>query len=224
MGCHHGTRFRRDVAARCDAWAAPQCQEAVQRAAARYGPQCLRVRLYGTLESPPIAAYACPRASAGLRALCQDAAPPAVGPAVQPRPPTPAPTGPAIQPGPASTAGPGAGTALGTAAFVGGVYAVDRALLNQQVPVQIPASIPPDQPLLVIDPGQLSAQGAPASVNSPWAEPTVTKPKNRREAVGFAYTRAKGAMETATRPTGKPDSVQSSHDLPRVRTSRWAFR
>ena len=214
MGCHHETRFRRDVAARCDAWAAPQCQEAVQRAAARYGPQCLRVRLFGTLESPPIAAYACPLASAGLRALCEDVAPATVGPAVQPGPTGGAPpTGPAVQPGLAAAggAGPGAGTALGAAAFVGGVYAVDRALMNQQVPVTRSPSGSLEQPLLAATPGSLSADDMTAYVNSSWAEPlTRREPKTRREAFQVAVTRAKQAMEEARRPAGKPDPVQSS--------------
>jgi hypothetical protein len=208
MGCHHGTRFRRDVAARCDAWSAPQCQEAVQRAAARYGPQCLRVRLYGTLESPPIAAYACPRASAGLRALCQDVAPAAVGPAVRPGP-APAAVGPAVRPGPAGAAGPGAGTALGAAAFVGGVFAVDRALMNRRVPYTHSVSGSLEEPLLSTNPGSLSVEGRPAGVNASWAPPQTREPKTRREAVDHAFTRAKHAIEHARRPAGRRDSMQS---------------
>ena len=194
MGCHHGTRFRRDVLARCDAWAAPRCQGAVQRAAARYGPQCLRVRLYSALESPPIAAYVCPHASAGLRALCQDVAPASTGGIPGPAAAAPA-AGPGIPPGPAAPAGHAVGivgATVGSVSLVGGLYKVDKLLMGQEY------------------------QGRPAttrvsSVPQQWADPIIkTNPAGRRDAVQLAFSRAKGAIERARQPTGKPDNVHNS--------------
>ena len=204
MGCHHGTRFRRDVVRHCDTWASTQCQAAVQRAASRYGPECIRTPLIGALESPPIAAYVCPYASTDVHSLCQEEAPSTVHPPVTPVAPV-APVAPVTPGAPRSALRP-VGAAIGSALVVGGLYKVDNLLMGQTLD---PQPRPLDEVQRQLDAPPLGAGRSSAGVNDYWPPP-AQRPRNRREAITLAGRRARQAL---SRPTPRPPDVQSSHDL-----------
>ena len=204
MGCHHGTRFRRDVVHHCDTWASAQCQAAVQRAASRYGPECIRTPLIGALESPPIAAYVCPYASTDVHPLCQEEAPAAVHPPVTPVAPV-APAAPATPAAPRSALRP-VGAAIGSALVVGGLYKANNLLMGQRIE---PVSRPPEEVQRELAAPLLGTGRSSARVNDSWP-PSAQHPRNRREAVSLAWHRARQAL---SQPAPRRREVETSHDL-----------